>query len=211
MNKQTILAFCHQESEADETDDMARENYQRVQVSDGEDVRFITRYIKEKGISASECSRRLRIPYARVLRAETIAGGDETVVQALYDGKISAAVAVELVQAPSKMHTTNLLYHAIHVQASAKFYRAWIDQIVTSGQAVGIEEVQQIIASQSQVNYANMLQCVCCQQYKEYADANVIGCCKVCWAGLMALKEQALEQESQEVQEVHNGNVESIG
>lgn len=203
MGKKTISAMIHDEGEADEVDDMARENYQRVQVSDGEDVRFICRYMKEKEISAAECARRLRIPYPRVLRAAAIVGGDEDVVQALYDGKISAAVAEELVQLPSKLHTQNLLFHAIRSGCAAKFIRVWREQIERDGLDIGVEHVQEVIAQQSQVNYANMLQCCVCAQYKDYMAAAVRGVCHVCWGALMDLKDQALLQAAQEPQEVN--------
>lgn len=202
MNKATIMAMVHSDGEADELDDMARENYQRVQVSDGEDVRFICRYLQEKQVSAAECARRLRIPYPRVLRAQAIVGGDEAVVNALFEGSITAAVAEELVQLPTQLHRTNLLYHAIKSQCSAKFIRIWREQIDRDGLAVGIEQVEATIAQQSTLNYANMLQCNVCQQYHDYGNASVRGVCHVCWAGLMTLKDNAMLSAEQEDKEV---------
>lgn len=201
----TIAAMVHEENEADETEDMARENYQRVQVSDGEDVRFIVRYMKEKEVTASECARRLRIPYARVLRAAAIVGGNEDVVQALYDGKITAAVAEELVQLPSLLHTQNLLFHAIRSGCSAKFIRVWREQIERDGLDIGVEHVQEVIAQQSQINYANTMQCSVCAQYKDYAEAAVHAVCHVCWNALMLLKDEAMTQYRLDSQEVNSG------
>lgn len=202
MSKPTIAAMIHQDGEADELDDMARENYQRVQVSDGEDVRFICRYLQEKQVSAAECARRLRIPYPRVLRAQAIVGGDEDVVNALFEGSISAAVAEELILLPTKLHRTNLLYHAVKSNCSAKFIRIWREQIDRDGLAVGVEHVEAVIAQQSTVNYANMLQCNVCQQYHDYGNASVRGVCHGCWAGLMELKDQAILAAQQEPQEI---------
>lgn len=209
MNKPTIMALVHQENEHDETDDMARENYQRVQVSDGEDVRFICRYLKEKGVSASECARRLRIPYARVLRAQAITGGDEDVVSALFEGSITAAVAEELVHLPTKLHRTNLLYHAIKSQCSAKFIRVWREQIDRDGLAVGIEQVERVIAQESTINYANTLQCNVCEQYHGYDACAVRGVCHTCWGALMQLKEQAMLHAAIESQEVNGAQTEN--
>lgn len=194
MGRKTIEAKILNEDEGDEVEDMARENYQRVQVSDGEDVRFIVRYMKEKGISASEAARRLRLPYARVLRAAAIVDGDADVVNALYEGKISAAVAEELVQLPTKLHTQNLLFHAIQTQCSAKYIHVWRLQIERDGLAVGVQQVEQVIANQSQINYANMLRCEVCHQYHEYINAAVRGTCHTCWGALMQLKDAALQQ-----------------
>lgn len=196
MGKTTISAMIHQEDEADELDDMARENYQRVQVSDGEDVRFICRYLQEKQVSAAECARRLRIPYPRVLRAQAITGGDEAVIAALFEGTITAAVAEELVQLPTQLHRTNLLYHAIKSQCSAKFIRVWREQIDRDGLAVGIEQVEATIAQQSNINYANMLQCTCCQQFHDYVSCTVRGVCHTCWGALMQLKDRAVLEDA---------------
>lgn len=207
MNKPMIAAMIHSEGEADELDDMARENYQRVQVSDGEDVRFICRYLVEKQVSASECARRLRIPYARVLRAQAITGGDDDIVNALYEGSITAAVAEELVQLPTKLHRTNLLYHAQKSQCSAKFIRIWREQIERDGLAVGIQEVEAVIAQQSTINYANTLQCTCCLQFHDYASCSVRGVCHGCWAALMQLKDQAVLNAAIESQEVNGVDV----
>lgn len=204
MGKATIQAMVHRDGEADELDDMARENYQRVQVSDGEDVRFICRYLQEKQVSAAECARRLRIPYPRVLRAQAIIGGDEDVVNALFEGTISAAVAEELILLPTKLHRTNLLYHAIKSNCSAKFIRIWREQIDRDGLAVGIEEVEATIAQQSTLNYANMLQCGVCQQYHDYGNASVRGICHGCWAGLMELKDEAIRADQQKPQGVND-------
>lgn len=202
MNKLTIQAMVHQDNEADELDDMARENYQRVQVSDGEDVRFICRYLQEKQVSAAECARRLRIPYPRVLRAQAIVGGDEAVIAALYEGTITAAVAEELVQLPTQLHRTNLLYHAVKSQCSAKFIRIWREQIDRDGLAVGIEQVEAVIAQQSTVNYANTIQCNVCEQYHDYATCSVRGVCHVCWGALMQLKDRAVLEAATEQGEV---------
>lgn len=204
MNKATITAMVHSSDEHDEVEDMARENYQRVQVSDGEDVRFICRYLTEKGVSASECARRLRIPYSRVLRAQAITGGDQDVINALFEGTITAAVAEELVQLPTKLHRTNLLYHAIKSNCSAKFIRIWREQIDRDGLAVGIEQVEATIAQQSTINYANTLQCNVCEQYHDYATCAVRGVCHTCWTALMALKEAAVLAHAEVVQEGNN-------
>lgn len=206
MARTMIPAMVHSENEADETDDMARENYQRVQVSDGEDVRFICRYLKEKNISASECARRLRIPYARVLRAQTITGGDEEVIAALYEGRITAAVAEELVLVPTKLHTQNLLHHAIKSGCSAKFIRIWREQIERDGLDIAVQQVEQIITEQNQVNYANMLQCNVCQLYHDYMHASVKGVCHTCWAALMSLKDEAIAKARQGEQEVNGAS-----
>lgn len=206
MNKPTIAAMVHLEGEADELDDMARENYQRVQVSDGEDVRFICRYLVEKDVSASECARRLRIPYTRVLRAQAITGGDEDIVAALYEGSITAAVAEELVQLPTKMHRQNLLYHAQKSQCSAKFIRIWREQIDRDGLAIGVEQVEAVIAQQSTVNYANTLQCTCCLQFHDYAGCSVRGVCHVCWAALMELKDRAVLESAMAQEEVNGAH-----
>jgi ParB/RepB/Spo0J family partition protein len=202
MGRTTIAAQVHREDEHDEVDDMARENYQRVQVSDAEDVRFIVKYMNEKGISASECSRRLRIPYARCLRASAIVGGDADVVKALYDGKISAAVAEELVQLPRKLHTQNLLFHAIRSQCAAKFIRIWREQIERDGLDIGVKHVEEVIAQQSQINYANTMQCSVCSQYHDYMQAAVHAVCHTCWGALMHLKDQAMEDAQADAQGV---------
>lgn len=204
MGRTTIAAMVMSEDEGDETEDMARENYQRVQVSDGEDVRFIMRYMQEKKVSANECSRRLRIPYARVLRAAAIVGGNADVVQALYDGKITAAVAEELVQLPSLLHTQNLLFHAIRTQCAAKFIRVWREQIERDGLDIGVEHVQQVIAEQSQINYANTMQCGVCEQFRDYQQAGVHAVCHTCWAGLIELKNNYVRQQQEQSQEVSN-------
>lgn len=206
MNKPTILAMVHQEDEADELDDQVRENYQRVQLSDGEDVRLICRYLAKNEISAAEGARRLRIPYPRVLRAQAIVGGDEAVIAALYEGSITAAVAEELVQLPTKLHRTNLLYHAIKSQCSAKFIRVWREQIDRDGLAVGIEQVEAVIAQQSTVNYANTLQCNVCEQFHDYQTCTVRGVCHVCWGALMSLKDRAILDAAIEQEEVGNDN-----
>lgn len=203
MGKLTISAMIHQADEADELDDMARENYQRVQVSDGEDVRFICRYLRDKNVSAAECARRLRIPYPRVLRAQAITGGDEAVIAALYEGTITAAVAEELVQLPTQLHRTNLLYHAIKSQCSAKFIRVWREQIDRDGLAVGIEQVEATIAEHSNINYANMLQCTCCQQFYDYVSCSVRGVCHTCWGALVQLKDRAVLEASVAQEEVN--------
>ena len=203
MARTTISAFVHHEGEADETDDMARENYQRVQISDGEDVRFITRYMTEKGVSAAECARRLRLPYPRVLRAEAIAGGHEAVRDALYAGQITAAVAMELVQVQSHLYITNMLYHAIHTQCSAKYIRSWREMNEAQGMELGVEQVETMIAAQSQVNFSNSLRCEVCLQYFEYGQAAVRGSCNTCWGALMELKEQAVLHSQQEEQTYH--------
>ena len=203
MSRKLIPAMVHTEDEADELDDMARENYQRVQVSDGEDVRFLCRYMKEKNVSASEAARRLRVPYARVLRAQAISGGDEQVIEALYDGRITAAVAEELVQIPTNLHRTNLLFHAIKTQCSAKFIRVWREQLEVTGQTVNVEHVEQVIAQQSQINYASMLQCNVCQQFHDYMAATVRGVCHTCWGALMELKDQAMATQVENSQEVN--------
>lgn len=200
----TIPAMVHAPGEADETDDMARENYQRVQISDAEDVRFIVHYMTEKGITASECSRRLRIPYARCLRAQAIVGGDADVVQALYKGKISAAVAEELVQLPSKLHTQNLLFHAIRSQCAAKFIRIWREQIERDGLDIGVKHVEEVIAQQSQINYANTMQCQVCTQYHDYMSAGVHAVCHTCWGALMSLKDAALQEAAETSQGMSN-------
>lgn len=211
MGRATIAAMVHEPDEGDETDDMARENYQRVQISDGEDVRFICQYMQEKGVSASECSRRLRIPYARCLRAAAITGGDPEVVKALYDGKITAAVAEELVQLPSKLHTQNLLFHAIRSQCAAKFIRIWREQIERDGLDIGVEAVQEVIAQQSQINYANTMQCSVCEQYKTYTEAAVHAVCYGCWSALIALKDAAVLDMAQRSQEVKNESESNAG
>lgn len=213
----TIPAMIHEENEADEVEDMARENYQRVQVSDGEDVRFIVRYMQEKQINAAEAARRLRIPYARCLRASAIVGGNPDVVQALYDGKITAAVAEELIQLPTLLHTQNLLFHAIRSQCSAKFIRVWREQIERDGLDIGIKHVEEVIAQQSTINYANMVECGVCVQLKNYGEASVRAICSPCWAALMELKDNALraaEEASQEVtgdtETLENGTAEHV-
>lgn len=177
MGKRTIMAFVHQTDEGDEVDDMARENFQREQLTDAEEAEFFATYVQEKQISVAEAARRLRVNPMRLHRALAIFGGDPEVAQAFREGRINAAQAGELCQITSKIHVQNLLNAAIHRQLPAKSLRIWWEQIRDQGVDVAVEQVEQIIRDNPGINYATMQQCSFCQQWYEYANAHVYAIC----------------------------------
>ena len=212
-----ILAQVFEIGEGDEEDDMLTENFQRTEMSEAEEMRAFVRWMKIHGGTINGCATALNVSAYRVRNALIVAEGPENVRQAFEEGKVTTAVAVELCQVPTILHTQNLLFHAIRSQCSAKFIRVWREQIERDGLDIGIEKVQEVIAEQSQINYANTVQCNVCAQLKEYPEQAVRSICHTCWGALMELKDNAMQQalsESQEVsnaeQAVENGSTEHI-
>lgn len=204
LGKPTISAIVFEIGEGDEEDDMLTENFQRTEMTEAEEMRaFVAWMDKHKG-SVHGCATALNVTDYRVRNALIVAEGPEEVRQAFEENKITVAVAVELTQVPTQLHLTNLLFHAIRSQCSAKFIRIWREQIERDGLDIGIEQVQEVIAQQSQINYANMLQCCVCEQFREYQDASVRGVCHTCWGALMQLKDRAVLEAAMNVQEVNN-------
>ena len=183
---------------------MLTENFQRTEMSEAEEMRAFIAWMKKHNGSIHGCATALNVSDYRVRNAMIIAEGPENVKEAFEKGQIKAPVAVELTQVPTLLHTQNLLFHAIRSQCSAKFIRVWREQIERDGLDIGIEKVQEVIATQSQVTFANVLQCNCCSQMKQYSEASVMGVCHGCWAALMELRQNAIDQAALEAEEINN-------
>lgn len=201
----TILAVVHAIDEGDAEDDMLSENFQRTEMTEPEEMRAFSAWMKKHNGSIHGCATALNVSDYRVRNAMIIAEGPEIIREAFENGEIKAPVAVELTQVPTLLHTQNLLFHAKRSQCSAKFIRIWREQIERDGLDIGIKQVEEVIATQSQVNFSNVLKCQCCEQMKEYAQAAVMGVCHTCWAALMQLKDKAVLEAAMENEGGNNG------
>ena len=206
LANKTISALVHGLTEGDETDDMARENFQREQLSDAEEARFFVQYMQEKGVSASETARRLRVSYNKVLRASCIMEGDEEVRAAFLEGKIKAAQAVELVQVEGTVHRQNMLYHAIRGEMPANRLRLWREQLERDGVMLAVEHVPEIVAQAISVRNAMHQQCNNCNEWKDVSVVPIQAICNSCWELLRDLYLRYTEAVSQ--REEKNGNQE---
>lgn len=204
LGKQTILAMVHAIGEGDAVDDMAAENFQREQLSEAEECRFFHQYVAAKGVSPAEAARRLRVPYGRVARAIHILGGDSEVVAAFEEGKVSAAQAAELVDFPAGVYRQNALHHTIRQSLSAKYLRAWREQVEVNGLDLMVQDIPQIISQAVNVNRADQQQCNLCNEWKWVAETSIECVCGTCLAEFR--KFVAWMQQQQQQQQEGEGN-----
>lgn len=209
MHKATIQAFVHQLDEGDAIDDMARENFQRENLTDAEEAEFFDHYVKEKDISIAEAARRLRVYPGRIHRALAILAADTEVVAAFKEGRISGAQAAELSQVTSKIHVQNMLNAAIHRQLSAKALRIWWEQISIDGVDVAVQEVEKIIRDNPGINYSTMQQCSICHEWFSFSDAHVYAICHADIDSLRLLYERELAR-IKEQEEANNNDTGAV-
>lgn len=198
LNRKTIKAIVHAPGEGDSVLEMAAENFQRTQMSEAEECAFFVRYMESQNVSASQASTILKQPYAKILRAQHIMGGDPKVVEAFQAGAISAAAAAEIVSIRDQAGRDIALHHASHDNMSAKAIRIYREQREMNGVSMTMEETQQVIVNIASQEYRNEVKCHFCQNFHpiEVTPMRHIG--EECWSAIFGIVGEWSEMKKQQ-------------
>ena len=137
-------AMVYQPDEGSDDQIMAAENLHRTQVNPREEAALYLRLLQEEKLGADAIAMRLNIPESRVQNLMMVAAGDPATMDALGQGAISIAQALEINRFETEGYRMHALEQAAKYGLKAEGLRRWRQDVKRQG---GEQMVQDAISS----------------------------------------------------------------
>lgn len=184
MGRTSIPARVFARDEADPDLVMGAENFHRVDVNPVEEALFYARIMAKHGISATEVARRFRRSPGHVLQSLALLSGNEKVLEALREGVLTKAQAVEINKIKDELGQATALHYAKNNGMTARAIKHYREGREMSGVDVGSERVMQIIQESGPPTSIITLLCSFCKSYKPMEQVMVLQGCSDCMSEL---------------------------
>lgn len=184
MGKTSIPARVFAINEVDPDMVMGAENFHRVDVNPVEEALFYARVMAKHGISASEVARRFRRSPGHVLQSLSLLAGNEEVLVALREGKLTKAQSYEINKIKDELGQKTALHYALNSGMTPRAIKHYREGREMSGADTGSMAVMQAIQEAGPPQSIVTLYCSFCKGYKPMEHVMMLQGCNDCMSEL---------------------------
>lgn len=184
---------------------MAHENFHRENINPIEEGRFYARVRDEAKVSLAEVARRCRRSQSHVSRLVSLLEGDDRVAQAVEEGLINPAQAVEINKWTDELGRMAALRHAQLGGMTANHLKIWREQREIHGIDVTMEQVSQQLAEMPKIDYRENVVCQIHKDWVPIQNAPLRPICEECWLKVWEILEIFRSQAEKRAEEGESG------
>ncbi len=184
LGKLGITAQVYGPDEGDDDLIMGAENFQRTQVNSVEEAEFYAAQIVKYGISASEVARRYKRSASHVVQLLSVIEGDQGVLAALRDGKITKSQAVEINKFTDNIGKQGALTYALNNGMTAVSIKAWRESRERGGVSSALKAIEPVIAANGEMMMLTNLYCQFHKAYLPLDQVQTLQICNDCFSGI---------------------------
>jgi hypothetical protein len=129
-------------------------------------------------------ARRFKRSASHVLQSLQLLVGDEGVLQALRDGAITKAQAVEINKFDDAIGKQNALNYALNNGMTAASIKAWRESRERGGVSAALKQIEPIIQANGEMMMQTNLYCQFHKQYLPLDQIRTLQICHECFSGL---------------------------